>query len=71
MKRFLFSPSLFVALFAVLPAVPAQTGTKDLQMKVGKAERDYRLHVPKSYGKSKAAKVPLVLMLHGRGSSGE
>jgi polyhydroxybutyrate depolymerase len=44
-----------------------KAGTLECRLEVDGRERDYLIHVPKSY---KARKdVPLVLMLHGRGSS--
>lgn len=50
-------------------ALPA--GTHRLTLEVGGAERKYVLHVPRSYGAAdREADVPLVLMLHGRTSSG-
>lgn len=62
---------LFVVLLLLPTSLDAQkSGTSDRTLKVGGAERDYVLHVPRGYKKSKRKKVPLVLMLHGRTSNG-
>lgn len=46
-------------------------GTHNLTLEVGGVERKYVLHVPRSYGAAdRKGEVPLVLMLHGRTSSG-
>ncbi|MHC4078558.1 MAG: CE1 family esterase, partial [Planctomycetota bacterium] len=50
---------------AVLPCQDA--GNHERTLKVGDQEREYLIHIPRSYRGKK--EVPLVLMLHGRGSS--
>lgn len=59
------APWLTVLLTTILPAQEAGTHARKLQ--VEGSEREYLLHVPKRYDGKQA--VPLVLMLHGRGSS--
>lgn len=63
--------SLAFVVLALLfaPLVVGQNGgTLERKLTVGDAERSYLVHVPKRYDARQ--QVPLVLMLHGRGSSG-
>jgi polyhydroxybutyrate depolymerase len=49
---------------ASLSVLPARS--RDVELKVGREQRDYILHVPRSYDRGTAA--PLVVLLHGHGS---
>jgi polyhydroxybutyrate depolymerase len=61
---------LLTVLFLPACLVAQKSGTTDREIEIGNTKRAYVLHVPRGYKKSKKKKVPLVLMLHGRGSKG-
>ncbi|MAG55239.1 MAG: hypothetical protein CMJ83_03010 [Planctomycetes bacterium] len=60
---------LAIVVLVVAPlALGQKAGTHERTLEMGDQERAYLVHVPKGYDGKKS--VPLVLMLHGRGSSG-
>ncbi|MDP6930220.1 MAG: PHB depolymerase family esterase [Planctomycetota bacterium] len=66
----LFVPLLLTCLLPA-PLTSQSKGTKEFTIKVDDKERGYILHVPSKYQSKGRKKVALVLMLHGRGSSGK
>lgn len=63
--------SILLSILA-LPAllVAQKPGTSDQTLEVDGEKRQYVLHVPRGYKKTQKKTIPLVLMLHGRGSNG-
>ncbi len=51
------------------PSLAQKPGTSERTLEVAGATREYILHIPKGYKHSPKQEVPLVLMLHGRGSN--
>lgn len=65
--------ALLVGLLATLLAIPTMAqkpGLHDRTLESGGKEREYLLHIPRGYRKNQKKLLPLVLMLHGRSSSG-
>jgi polyhydroxybutyrate depolymerase len=63
------SPGMAARLFAEPEAPAIGPGTHTFALMMNATHRSYTLHVPPSYDGKQA--VPLVVVLHGRGSSGE
>ncbi len=63
----LCTPLLVTCLLSA-PLAAQGKGTTKLEIQVGEQVREYLLHVPRKYPPGGREKVPLVLMLHGRGS---
>ena len=64
-----------LASFAVLLlpalALAQKSGTHERTLSVDGTEREYLLHIPRGFKKSKKKQSPLVVMLHGRTSNGK
>ncbi len=73
-QRFAILSLLAIALIAACPAQSKQEqkpGTTTRTIKSSGKERQFILHIPRSYKKSRKKTVPLVLMLHGRTGNGK
>lgn len=63
---------LLLGLSLGTPAPAQEVGTSERTLESNGKEREFLLHVPRTYKKaSRKAPVPLVIMLHGRTSNGE
>ena len=63
---------LLLGLSLGAPCLAQKTGTTERTLESNGKQREFLLHVPRSYKKaSRKAPVPLVIMLHGRTSNGE
>ena len=65
--------TLAVLATLLLPALSTaqKSGTHERTLSVGETEREYLLHIPRGFKKSKKKQPPLVVMLHGRSSNGK
>ncbi|MGK0303961.1 MAG: polyhydroxybutyrate depolymerase [Planctomycetota bacterium] len=63
--------SLFVVLLLPAMLLAQKSGIEERTLKVDGAEREYLLHIPRGFKKSEKKRAPLVIMLHGRTSSGK